>query len=193
MAILISDDFDRADNDSLGANWTEDSGDWDIASNVASSTAASRATWTGTFNTAGADYDVSGDLRITASVAGVGVIGRFVDLDNFYHARINTFSQYLRLQKRVGGTDTTLGQYNGGQSTGNTYVVKLSMVGSTIKVFQDGTERISVTDSALTATGLPGIWSDSNVCTVNNFLVEGTEASAGGTYVNSFYGPSGYF
>lgn len=31
--ICFQDDFDRADNDDLGSDWTEDAGDWDIASN----------------------------------------------------------------------------------------------------------------------------------------------------------------
>jgi hypothetical protein len=31
----ISDDFNRGDNESLGANWTEEAGDWEIVSNAA--------------------------------------------------------------------------------------------------------------------------------------------------------------
>lgn len=38
MITAISDNFDRADSDTLGSGWTEQSGDIDIASNRAKST-----------------------------------------------------------------------------------------------------------------------------------------------------------
>lgn len=186
MATLASDNFNRADGDSLGANWTEASGDIDIASNIADATAASRVIWAGTFSPANADYDVTADLRVAASVGGVGVMARYTDLNNFYYSIINTFSQTLTIRKRVASTNTTLGTYNGGQSTGVTYTVRFNLVGTALKAFQAGVERVSVTDGDLTSVGVPGMWTDSGDGTLDNFLVEGTAAS--GTVVKDMMG-----
>ena len=119
--------------------------------------------------------------------------GRYTDASNWYRARISTVSQYLRLEKNVAGSKTTLGQYNGGQSITTNYVIKLSMVGSAIKVFQDTVERISVSDSDITATGKPFCGADSSGKTFNDFLVEGTEASVGGISRNIFMTTSKFF
>ncbi len=57
---------------------------------------------------------------------------------------------YVRLIKVYSGTTTELGSYNLGSLSG-TYTVKLEAVGSALKVYVDGTERISTTDSAITS------------------------------------------
>lgn len=180
MATLISDAFTRADGDSLGSDWTEVLGDWDIVSNkVASQTAstANLAYWSGTFNTASADYDVSGDCLKSGDVGSSGIIGRYQDSSNYYRLYVSTFLQQLVLEKKVAGVNTTLGTYSAGQSNDTTFVLKLSFVGTAIKGYQDGVQRISVTDSAFSAIGKPGIYADDDGATVDNFLVEGTSGS----------------
>lgn len=178
MATLASDDFNRADADALGSNWTEETQDWDIVSNKARATlpGTSVAYWSGAFNPASADYDVQGLVQKTGDVGASGLIGRRTGADTYYVLYINTFSQLLVLSKIVAGVETELGTFNGGYANNTDYTIKLSMSGTTIKGFEGGVERISVTDSAISAIGKPGIWSDDDGALSDDFLVTGTEA-----------------
>lgn len=181
-ADLATDSFTRSDSDSMGSDWTEVSGDFDISSNTAISTTASTRSlcvWNGTFNANNANYIVQAICK-TTSASSSGVLGRYVDSSNYYFAYINTFSQTVKLVKRVSGTDTEIGTYSGGYSTGTNYTLRLEMISTTLKVYVNGTERISVTDSSLTATGKPGLFSDHNAAVIDDFNVYGEEASGGG-------------
>lgn len=189
MSTLASDTFTRADSGSIGSDWTEVSGTWDIASNklkltTFSSTGANahtddEATWDTALNASpAADYDVECVVN-AGTTGGLGVLGRRQDLNNTYWLRINTVSQYLRMYKTVSGTVTQLGStYSGGQSSGVDYTIKLSMVGSSLTGYQAGTSRITATDSAITATGKPGVFGDSSNKLFDSFAVYGTLASS---------------
>lgn len=180
MSTLASDTFDRADSTSIGADWTEQSGSWAIASNKLSqsSSGTSHATWdTALSASPAADYSVTVTVRLTTT-GGAGLTVRWQDDSNSYRTVVNTVSQYLRLNKRVAGTNTTLGQYNGGQSIDTDYTIKCSVVGSDFEVFQDGTSRITASDSDITAAGKPSLTSDSAGKLYDNFLVEGTLATS---------------
>ena len=74
----ISDDFNRADSTNLGANWTEDNGNWAITSNTLRSTTVAGAYHKCRHNTAldSANYDVEIDGRSGESTAGIGPFGR---------------------------------------------------------------------------------------------------------------------
>lgn len=178
MATLASDNFDRADAGTLGSNWTDDNAGFAIVSNKASGATGDQAYWSGTFNPASADYDVTVTLHHTGTVSELAFFGRRTGSTTFYWVAMNTFMQTVKLYKRVSGTDTELGSYTGGYSTGNTYTFRLNMVGSTLKVFEGATERISVSNSDITATGTPGILASviNGTSDWDNFLVEGTEA-----------------
>lgn len=179
MATLAEDDFDRADSDSLGSDWTEENGDIDIVSNRAKSTNAARASWAGTFDNADADYDIQAAVEKTGAVGAPNLLGRFADTSNYYEVQLNTFSQFLRVRKRVSGSNTTLGEYNGGYSNNNVHTIRLDMVGTALKGYEPGTtERVSVTDSDLTAAGVPGIRGENENSHFNDFIVTGDAAAA---------------
>lgn len=188
MATLASDDFNRANSSSLGSDWSEVSGDWEISSNalvLASDVGGADAesyeyiTWETALNASpAADYDVSCDINPTNAS---GIAGRLTDGSNQMMVRLHTVNQSLVLRKYVAGAVTTLGSYSGGYSAGNVYTIKLSMAGTTFNVYADTILRIGpVTDSSISAEGKAAIKADSVTPTFDNFLVEGTAASGGG-------------
>lgn len=110
-----------------------------------------------------ADYDVSCDVycvTFSGRDEQCGVVGRCSTTDDtYYRGNIKSWSaDELRLTKFVAGVATLLGSaYAVTLATSTTYQVKLEMVGSAIKLYLDGTQRVSVTDTAITAAGRPGI------------------------------------
>src|SRR3990167_4599383 len=188
MATLASDNFDRGDSGNLGANWTDDDAGFAIVSNKAvGATGGDQTYWSGTFNPASADYDVTVTLHHTGDVSELAFFGRRTASNNFYWVAMNTFSQTIKLYKRVTGSDTELGSYTGGYSVNNTYTFRLNMVGSTIKVYEGLDQRISITDTDITDIGKPGLLSTSpnGTCDWDDFLVEGTEATTTSTTVST--------
>jgi hypothetical protein len=162
-ATLFSDNFNRADNDLLGGNWVERgvSVDFDIVTNrVELITAPDAATHGVAYNTTTlgtADYTVRAIVNSSSGNNYHGVCGRRVnsgstDSDS-YSAFIKEDVDSIYLFKRVSGTWTQIGSYAITITAGVDYTVKLSMQGTTIKMFLDGVERISVTDSSLSAAG----------------------------------------
>lgn len=116
---------------------------------------------------ASADYDVSADLYVASKVGSMGVMGRVsTAADMMYFARYNAATSRWELYSDVAGTAASLGYYSQALTGGHTYNVRLSMVGTTIAVYIDGTSRISVTNNAVTAAGRGGI--------------RGVDATAGG-------------
>lgn len=108
---IFADTFDRADADSLGANWTEAAGDFDIVSNqLKTTTANSRAMC----NTAHPDSLTTAYVAVTmvscGNVSFPKIIVNYVDASN-YHAVVvgcTTTGAVLTFIKRTAGTDATL-------------------------------------------------------------------------------------
>lgn len=143
-----------------------------------------------------ADYDVEADFVFLTdtTVERVGIIGRASSsARTFYMARIynvGASTSNVQLFKAVAGTFTQLGSNYAINSSG-TYNIRLSMSGSTIKVFVDDVERISVTDSSVTAAGRIGLYTSSDTQThsdTTGFHVDNLTASfasAGQTFTQS--------
>jgi hypothetical protein len=107
------------------------------------------------------DYDVQANVHVVTVVSGrtAGVAGRIsnTSANTMYQARYTDAGTFT-LTKIVTGSQTTLGTYDPTDLTpGQSATIKLSMVGSTIKMFVDGVERVSVTDTAITAAGRAGV------------------------------------
>lgn len=74
------------------------------------------------------------------------------------------------MSKLVGGSYTELGTYISGLSATTTYVLNLKCVGTAISSWIDGVERISVTDSDITAAGRAGLMLyDKDLIQLDNF------------------------
>lgn len=178
---IYTDQFKRPDSTNIstsapmGGAYTEVTGDTQIVSGALKNIGLNSHVVTvdaPVMNTA--DYYVQAIVYTNPSNAsGIGLIIRYVDASNYYYARINTFGNTLKIIKRIAGSETELGNYNGGYTGGNSYTLKFSGTGTTLKAYVNGTERISVTDSDLTSAGKPGLWSDYGNSTWNNFVISG--------------------
>lgn len=103
-----------------------------------------------------ADYEaqITMVLGNTIATRPFYLIGRLADIENMYAVRGTETASGFQLYKKVAGTWTALGS---AVTILNGSVVKLEMIGTAIKVYDDGVEVISVTDSDLTAAGKAGL------------------------------------
>lgn len=155
----FTDDFNRADSTDLGAGWVEVSGDWSIVSNQLSPGAAGG---TIILRAAGAmaSSDHSAQVTIAATTAasqGVWCRGN-ANITNGYLWRNNGTS--WDLFSVVGGSFTVIGTYATAAAPGD--VAKVQAVGSTIKGYVNGLERVSVTDTGVATGTSVGIRSESS-------------------------------
>ena len=155
----FTDDFNRADSTDLGAGWVQVSGFWAIASNQLSpgsdgGTIILRAA--GPMDSS----DHSAQVTIAATTAashGVWCRGNS-GISNGYLWR-NDGSSW-DLFSVVSGTFNVIGSYAAAAAPGD--VAKLQVVGSTIKGFVNGVQRVSVTDTSVAAGTSVGLRSTSS-------------------------------
>jgi hypothetical protein len=172
----FSDDFNRANSTDLGAGWVEVSGDWSIVSNQLSPGSAGG---TIILRAAGAmdssDHSAQVTIAATAAVSqGVWCRGNS-NITNGYLFRNNGSS--WDLFSVVGGSFTVIGTYAVAAVAGD--VAKVQAVGSTIKAFVNGVERISVTDTGVTTGTSVGIRGEStNALRYDNFSAGDVTAGA---------------
>lgn len=154
----FTDDFNRADSTDLGAGWVEVSGDWSIVSNQLSPGAAG-----GTIILRAAGAMDSSDNSAQATIAATTAASHGVwcrgssNLSNGYLWR-NDGSSW-DLFSVVGGSFSVIGSYAAAAAPGD--VARVQAVGSTIKGFVNGVERVSVTDTGVATGTNVGIRSES--------------------------------
>jgi hypothetical protein len=144
----FTDDFNRS-NGAPGANWADGTGLWAIVSNQLSSGAAG-GTIVIRAVTAMATNDNSAQVTIAATAAvshGIWCRGN-AGFTQGYLWRNDGAS--WTLFSVVGGSFTSIGSFAAAAVAGD--VMKVQAVGSTIKGFVNGVQRVSVTDTAV-ATG----------------------------------------
>jgi len=156
--VTFSDDFNRADSSDLGAGWVEVSGEWSIVSNQLSPGAAGgtiilRAA--GAMDTA--DHYAQVTIAATAP-ASMGVWCRGNSNISQGYLWRNDGSSW-DLFSVVGGSFSVIGSYAAAAAPGD--VGRVQAVGSTIKAFVNGVERVSVTDTSVTSGTSVGIRSES--------------------------------
>lgn len=143
----FSDDFNRTDSTNLGAGWVEVSGDWSIASSQLSpgsdgGTIILRAAGAMDGNDNYAQVTIA---ATTAASHGVWCRGNS-NISSGYLWR-NDGSEWT-LFSVVSSTFTAIGSYAAAAAPGD--VAKIQAVGSTIKGYVNGIERVSVTNTAVT-------------------------------------------
>jgi hypothetical protein len=194
---FVTDTFTAADGTALtshtgelGATWTLHpayAGGAEIKSNRVWGSTAGGSTITVMMASGApgsADYDVLCDVYAQTGITDVemgGVVGRaHATNDDGYHAFYYSGAGGWRLDKLVGGSRTTLDLFVAGITQGVTYALKLEMRGSAIKVYVDGVQRISVTDSSITAAGKAGAVFREGSATVGLHLDNFSAVDAGG-------------
>ena len=154
----FSDDFNRANNTDLGANWVEVSGDWSIVSNQLSPGAAG-----GTIILRAAGAMASNDNYAQVTIAATTAASHGV----WCRGNSNISQGYLwrndgsswNLFSVVGGSFTSIGSYAAAAAPGD--VAKVQAVGSTITAYVNGVQRVSVTDTNVTTGTSVGLRSES--------------------------------
>lgn len=115
--------------------------------------------WNESVAPSSADYTVEADIYCDSSGNAMGVTGREDGTGaNHYYGRLSTNSTTVQLLRRLSGSLSVIA--SGNDATSNQYQtknVKLSMEGSAIKLYVDGVQRASVTNSQITAAGYPGL------------------------------------
>ena len=99
------------------------------------------------------DYEVSAKIR-SADNDAIGIMFRYQDKDNYYRFTWFAEGKYRRLEKRVGGTFTTLAEDRTAYKSGQTYLVQVVTQGSFLKVLINGKIIFSVIDTAFSEGGV---------------------------------------
>ncbi len=179
---VITDDFNRA---SLGANWAAAEGTvWAInASTVVRP--VSTYSQTGIIRTEAAfpnDQYAQVETRwTTTSDDGAGGLRvRSNGTTTAYVTYFDAGTGLLMLYKRVAGVNTYLGDSGTSPlAVDTTGTLKLEAIGTAIKAYVNGVEKISATDAAI-ASGKPGLHALTGDQLVNFDNFESTDASGGG-------------
>ena len=163
---FITDTFTDTDGVLLSAHTPDSGGSWalnsaytatgEINTNRARSTAGSATNYYHSAVPPSADYSVTITMEaMGASTTDNGCTGRgSTDAKTYYVVRCDDTE--ITLRKVVAGTFTLLGTYAGAVVNGDT--VALDMAGTTIRALQNGTQRLSVADSAISAVGYAGVF-----------------------------------
>lgn len=177
-ATTITESFNKADSDVLGPDltWTELAGDIDVVSNRAQSVTVNSAVF------ARADSDLSSDDHYAQAVMGAsadsdaygGVFCRAPGTaTQTWYTNDSAWGENLsRLVKKVAGADTTLGSVPRTFTAGTTYTLKVQADGSTVAIYVNDVEDVSVTDTAITGNlrgGLNGYKGGSGHLTWDSF------------------------
>ncbi|MET7975744.1 hypothetical protein ABZW44_22415 [Streptomyces mirabilis] len=179
----FTDDFNRADG-SPGANWVQVSGTWSIVSNQLSlGNAGGTIILRATGAMATSDHSAQVTIAATAAVShGVWARGNS-NISQGYLWRNDGTS--WNLFSVVGGSFTSIGSYAAAAVAGD--IAKVQAVGSTIKGFVNGIQRVSVTDTSVTTGTSVGIRAEStNSLRFDDFT--GTDVASGATGDAAFSG-----
>lgn len=190
---FVSDSFTDTDGTNLGSHTGETGATWTIhpSYSVHAKIQSNRAYANGALRCyyasgtpASADYAVEGVIRRVTKTGNAGIAGRVDTSANTMYLVIWQGGANWELYKFVSGTGTQLGSgYNDDPADGTDRTVKLEMIGTAIKVYVDGTERISVTDSAITAAGRAGIRTNT-ATTTTGYHIDSLTATDSSTTVS---------
>ena len=109
---------------------------------------------------ASADYAVQADVVVRSIVAGdaLGVVARLTpDGGSYYSARYQTSDGTWRIYKTISGTDTSLASSAATLTPGQSYRLRLDLIGGALTLSVDGVVRATASDSALTSAGRAGL------------------------------------
>lgn len=109
---IVSDSFNRADSTSLGSDWTEEAGDWEIDSNELEITTTAACVLSTADNPDGPTSYVTA-LTKFSTTGHARLIVAATDENNYLYGEIAFAGalSVIRIGKRSGGTDTVLGTY----------------------------------------------------------------------------------
>ena len=131
----------------------------EIQSNKLVSQNSSASIYYSAFDPATANYGVQVDATYQSANGHTFFLGcrLSTSANNQYRAYYSSGSWRLQALWNNAANASELGTWAQTLTSGQTYTVKIVCSGSTIKLFIDGVERVSATDSNVTAKGRPGL------------------------------------
>lgn len=151
--MFASDDFNRA-NGALGADWASFFGGITVSGNAAlGGSLVSAARWTA--STFAADH--WSEATISGFASGTTYPGVAVRLDasgNGYYIAIDSGNAYV--QRLTGGVEFSIATRSTSWANGD--VMRLEVVGTTLKVFKNGTQVGTDVTDATYSSGQPGLF-----------------------------------
>lgn len=137
---------------------------------------------------ASADYDVTCTYRVytTVSTLNLGICVRMSTTEDTYYSMYYQAGELVLIKRVDGVTSPALDYYIGSLTGGGTdYTFKLETIGTAIKGYVNGIERVSATDSSITAAGKAGLRSlaSNDAATgnhIDNFVATDTSIAATG-------------
>jgi hypothetical protein len=169
---FVSDTFTDTDNTALtshtgetGATWanvTSYSGAAIITSNKAKGNSTVGSWLYASGSPATAEYDVQADVAQISAQGYIGVSARTsTSAATAYLCYWDHTNSRWHLEKVVSGSSTTLGTDYVGDAPSTNPVLKLQIRNNSQKVFLNGVERITASDTEITAAGKAGVfWFD---------------------------------
>ncbi len=163
---LVSDSFAATDGTALTAHAGESGATWTLPTGGASAVIYGNqavlkgGTMRSTYVPASADYVVTASVYKATNPPGqVAICARMsADGQTFYWATLNSANQ-IGLYKFVGGANSAVsGAVSRDFNVGETHVLTLSVIGSSIVVSWDNAVVISATDASITAPGTVGLF-----------------------------------
>lgn len=187
-ATSYSESFNTADSDTLGPDltWSEVIGDLDVVSNRASTSTTGFAEARAQHDVSSADHYAQVQIYQTSTSGSANHLAapcaRFASAARTFYS-FAWFYGGLYLYKTVSGTYTIIGSaVETPAPLPATWRVDCS--GSTIRGLQNGTQKVSVTDTAITGNTRGGLWAyrASGVqITMDDFIVDDGLGGGGGS------------
>lgn len=150
-----SDDFNRADSTNLGANWTEDSGDWEITSNTLrqqTSAGYMKVRYTGTAPATN-DHESEVDGRSDDAYVGFGAFVRGAASSTVtYYAFLGFGGDAFYLVEITAGAENIL-DTGSACASATTYNARVRAEGTAITGYRNDVSDASATDASLTSGG----------------------------------------
>ncbi len=151
---ILSDNFEGG-----SALWTPVKGSWSVAGDGAQGNVYRQGASGDAWSTAGVstmkDYAVEANIKPTQFITDASpsqfaaVYGRWQDGSHWYYVVLRS-SGVIELKKNVGNVYTVLASKQTTVTPGTWYTVKLSMLGSDLRVSLNGQEVLSANDSSIT-------------------------------------------
>lgn len=162
-ALFDSDDFNRANSSSIGADYTEVSGNWEIVSNKLELTTHSGGSVQGWWEVAtydpsigSADYGAEITFNVPGGDANEPMVGaRYTDTNNMYGLEALPDDDEMNLWKIVGGTKTYLDTASITIDAATSYKLRIEVEGTKLKGYLDDVLILEATDTALSSAGKP--------------------------------------
>lgn len=152
-----SDDFNRADSDSLGSEWSTQLALIGITSNVVASRSPDQIEFGhSVLDTSLADATIQATVSALDTGGNAGIVFRWQDYLNFWVFFLSGNTNQVILQEFVAGASTTRGTAGITKTAGD--VLKVIASGTSIQCYHQNTLQISYTSSLYQSSGIHGLW-----------------------------------